>query len=192
MAKKFSEQEKEYITARLIQECESMWGRFGYKKTNVNELCQKVGIAKGTFYLFFDSKEQLFLEVLNQRLKRQKDAMLKELEKSPNNAGFRRGLIATYPMSLDENWFENFNGPEFRLLIARLPEGTEEFLLNQGDFWLKEVVEKYQLKFKIDKNLFLTTIQSAHSVAAQRDDFGEDTEKIIETLINALFEAYAL
>ncbi|WKK93583.1 TetR/AcrR family transcriptional regulator [Clostridioides difficile] len=31
-------------------------------KTNIDELCSKSGIAKGSFYTFFDSKEKLFLK----------------------------------------------------------------------------------------------------------------------------------
>ncbi len=65
MAKSFTEIEKDNIRKRLISECEINWSKYGYKKTNIDELCSKSGIAKGSFYTFFDSKEKLFFEVLN-------------------------------------------------------------------------------------------------------------------------------
>lgn len=53
MAKSFTEIEKDNIRKRLISECEINWSKYGYKKTNIDELCSKSGIAKGSFYTFF-------------------------------------------------------------------------------------------------------------------------------------------
>ncbi len=42
-------------------------GRFaeqGYHPTSVSEIVQGLGVGKGVFYWYFDSKEQLFLEIL--------------------------------------------------------------------------------------------------------------------------------
>ena len=35
----------------------------GYKETNVSEIANMAGIGVGTFYNYYSSKEQLFLEV---------------------------------------------------------------------------------------------------------------------------------
>lgn len=37
----------------------------GYFNSKVAEIVEAVGIAKGTFYLYFDSKKDLFLEMIN-------------------------------------------------------------------------------------------------------------------------------
>ena len=45
----------------------------GYKDTNVSEIAKKAGIAVGSFYKYYTSKEELFLEVYideNERLKK--------------------------------------------------------------------------------------------------------------------------
>src|SRR4051794_22018200 len=42
-------------------------GRFaeqGYHPTSVSEIVSGLGVGKGVFYWYFDSKEQLFLEIL--------------------------------------------------------------------------------------------------------------------------------
>ena len=36
----------------------------GYHPTSVSEIVQGLGVGKGVFYWYFDSKEQLFLEIL--------------------------------------------------------------------------------------------------------------------------------
>lgn len=37
----------------------------GYEKTSVDEIISKAGIAKGTYYYYFESKEQTLEEVIN-------------------------------------------------------------------------------------------------------------------------------
>ena len=64
MARSFTELEKENIKKGLQDACKRSWTQYGYKKTSVDELCREAGISKGAFYLFFESKEALFCEVL--------------------------------------------------------------------------------------------------------------------------------
>jgi AcrR family transcriptional regulator len=63
MPKAFSEQEKRYIRERLLEQGSKQFSRHGLKKTSVEELASSAGISKAAFYLFFASKEALFLEV---------------------------------------------------------------------------------------------------------------------------------
>lgn len=65
MARSFTQTEKDNIRSKLIDECEKSWATYGYKKTSIDELCSKVGISKGAFYAFFESKEHLFCRVLD-------------------------------------------------------------------------------------------------------------------------------
>ncbi len=41
-----------------------LFARYGLKKTTIADLTDPVGIANGTFYQFFDSKERLYLDVV--------------------------------------------------------------------------------------------------------------------------------
>lgn len=60
----FTDLEKENIKRRSINSCEKKWSKFGYRKTKVEELCIEAGISKGAFYKFYNSKEELFLDVM--------------------------------------------------------------------------------------------------------------------------------
>jgi len=64
MPKTFTDSEREYIKKRLMEEAENCLKLYGLRKTTVDELVKRVKIPKGTFYLFFESKEILFYEVL--------------------------------------------------------------------------------------------------------------------------------
>ena len=64
MPRAFTEQEKDRIHRRLVSAGQELFTAYGLKRTSVAELARSAGISKGAFYLFFDSKEALFMEVL--------------------------------------------------------------------------------------------------------------------------------
>ena len=67
MAVAFTGEERERITARLLDTAERLFAAQGLKKTSLEELATPAGIAKGSFYAFFDSKETLYKEVMIRR-----------------------------------------------------------------------------------------------------------------------------
>ncbi|RLE27205.1 TetR/AcrR family transcriptional regulator, partial [Candidatus Acetothermia bacterium] len=64
MPRAFTDAERERIRERLLAVGRELFARYGLRKTTVEELARASGIAKGTFYLFFPSKEALYAEVL--------------------------------------------------------------------------------------------------------------------------------
>ena len=64
MARAFTEEEKAHIQQRLLELGRTLFLSQGLKKTSLEDLTQPLGIAKSTFYLFFESKEDLYLELL--------------------------------------------------------------------------------------------------------------------------------
>lgn len=63
MPKLYSDEEKKNIIAKLKKEANTLMQEKGVKKTTVDELVKRVGIPKGSFYLFYPSKEMLLFEV---------------------------------------------------------------------------------------------------------------------------------
>lgn len=63
MPKGFDEEERARIQERLLAVGKEHFRRFGLRRTNIGELAAAAGIGKGSFYLFFPSKEALFLAV---------------------------------------------------------------------------------------------------------------------------------
>lgn len=66
MATAFTESEKEQIRKKLMEAAEECLGKYGVKKTTVDQLVQMAGISKGAYYQFFPSKEILFFKVLEE------------------------------------------------------------------------------------------------------------------------------
>jgi len=63
MPKHFSEEEKRLIRDRLISAGLELFEKYGISKTNISDITDLVGISKGSFYAFFSSKGDLFMEV---------------------------------------------------------------------------------------------------------------------------------
>ncbi|MCP4752911.1 MAG: TetR/AcrR family transcriptional regulator [Proteobacteria bacterium] len=46
---------------RILESAKEFFFRYGFKKTNVEEIAQAAGVGKGTIYNYFQSKEDLFV-----------------------------------------------------------------------------------------------------------------------------------
>ncbi len=49
---------------RILDNASELFAAKGYHGTTIDEIVQATGIAKGTFYIYFDSKEELLVEVI--------------------------------------------------------------------------------------------------------------------------------
>jgi len=76
MPKPFSAAQKETIREKLMEAGRTCFLRFGLKKTTIEDLVKPAGIAKASFYLFFDSKESLYLEILLQEIPEMMERMM--------------------------------------------------------------------------------------------------------------------
>ena len=84
MGKGFKENEKEIIKEKLKKAAEEALVKTGIRKTSVDKLVSKVGISKGAFYLFYESKESLFFEVIASFHDKLQNDFMEILEKSKN------------------------------------------------------------------------------------------------------------
>ena len=75
MPRAFTAVEKETIREKLMEAGRACFLRYGLKKTTIEDLVKPAGIAKASFYLFFDTKESLFVEIFMEEM----PAMLERL-----------------------------------------------------------------------------------------------------------------
>jgi AcrR family transcriptional regulator len=48
---------------KLVRAAARLWSEQGYDETTVEEICAAAGVGRTTYYLYFESKEQLLLEL---------------------------------------------------------------------------------------------------------------------------------
>ncbi|MGF7145962.1 AcrR family transcriptional regulator [Anaerotaenia torta] len=76
---RFSENEKERISDKLLTEGERLFTIHGIKKVTIDDLTEAVGIAKASFYTFYESKEYLYLDIvqnIQQKIFKELDTIL--------------------------------------------------------------------------------------------------------------------
>src|SRR5690625_3029919 len=57
---------KQYMNDLLIEHGKELFRKYGLKKTTISDITKKVGIATGTFYNYYESKEELYFDILEQ------------------------------------------------------------------------------------------------------------------------------
>ncbi len=58
--------ERQARRAQVLRHAKRIFARKGYHRTNVADIIARAGIARGTFYLYFQNKKDLFEELLEQ------------------------------------------------------------------------------------------------------------------------------
>ena len=96
MPRKFTEDEREQVRARILEAGKELFARYGAGKTTMDEVARAAGIGKGTVYLFFPSKEDLLFELIRREYG-VRDALLERLEQEDalTAATFRAELEKT-------------------------------------------------------------------------------------------------
>ena len=122
MARSFSEREKDNIKKSLQEACKQSWTQYGYKKTSVDDLCKQVGISKGAFYIFFESKEALFCEVLCFVQEQICNAASEVIEKRKDKYGVAEALKLIYQEYDKNNFLYDSDSTDFTILMNKLSE----------------------------------------------------------------------
>jgi len=146
MPRGFTEHEKELIRKRLLKEGYKQFSAYGLKKTNIEELAEAAKISKGAFYLFYESKEALFMDVAEWAEQRYRHEILAAIDlpgPSPRArlfAVFKKAfaLLKTIPI------LQFFTGSDYDLLFRRIPaEKLQEHLASDRVFF-EELITRCQ------------------------------------------------
>lgn len=128
----FTDEELEHIRSALIQAGIRLSKELGLQKMSVEKLTAAVGIAKGSFYMFFGSKEDFILEVAEYTGAQTQKMLLSRLNG-------RRKMSAHEFME----FFSEYLHSDFDLMNGLT---VEDF------FWLKKHIKK-QVLFNPDEQI---------------------------------------
>lgn len=66
----------------IIRAAANLFSKKSYHDVTMDDIAEKVGVAKGTIYLYFDSKEKLYLEIMEETYEEIESILEKETAKS--------------------------------------------------------------------------------------------------------------
>ncbi len=138
MPKTFNDDEREYIRRRIKEEAMNCMQQYGVKKTTVDELVRRVNIPKGTFYLFYKSKELALFDALKEIDKAMHNEMNVQAVTMANEIDTDKltDFIMTFYQKGDElGIFDIISDGGLEILFRKLPRDLVEQHLNedQGD-----------------------------------------------------------
>lgn len=192
MARSFTEREKENIKRSLQRICKQSWTQYGYKKTSVDDLCRQAGISKGAFYLFFESKEALFCEVLCSVQEQIYDMASKVLEEHRDKYGVAEALKLIYREYDKNNFLYDANSTDFTVLMNRLSEEQAKKIEESNRRSQQLFLDQLYLKFMIDADLAISIIYSLIMNIRNKDilpyDHLETFDFMVDHLIDSLYE----
>lgn len=188
MPKGFTYEEKEIITEKLMKECKLNWQKYGYKKTSIDNLCQDIGISKGSFYSFFESKEALFYQVFKETLDQLYSIVEERISQKQNKYGVADALKEIYLEYSKSSFMYDVNNPDFLSFYNKLNKEQRLELTDKSYLGAKIMLHKPFLSLKIEENLAISLLFAMLSSVSQKDDMLCEGTKVFEFMIDHLID----
>ncbi len=187
----FNDGTREKMRIQLLETGFASIKLHGLKKTSVTDVANSAGIASGTFYKFFDSKEEFVYQIVVYKRGKIKE-YFRELAKNGrlDKEAFRK--VLTKVTLEDNNLFDHLDEREMKMLTARWPEEywkndsndemTAEWLLNSLDGVRRDI------NMKVFVNLFKSLSLIRYGRSKMYEEQYEETIGIyIDAIIRYVF-----
>ena len=180
MAKHFTSSEKSAIQEELLEKGKDLFSRYGLKKTTISDLTSAVGIAKGTFYHFFDSKEILYFEIFLREERRLQKLAIQTLQdiNTITPEKFQKFLFESIIM-VDKNPILKvlFRTDDYEHLLRKLPSSYLEEHTREDNEVLSPLFKQWQregILIDRDPDKIVGIIRAIMLLTMHKSELGED------------------
>jgi AcrR family transcriptional regulator len=194
MGKAFSEAEKVLINAKIKSKGAELFAKFGLKKTTVDDIAKETGIGRGTFYLFYESKEDFFLGLIEETERRVKDDIILKILSSTTPIGetFKEFIKDAFLILEKNPLLRNIlgNKEEFEFLLRTLPPQRLHSFLNHDNQIVLEVLavlEEKGITLPIKSLTFSGMLRGVYLLSLHKNLIGVEVyPEIIEFLADSV------
>ncbi len=152
MPKHFDSIQREIIHQKLLLAGQDCWARFGIQRTRVEDLTRAAGIAKGTFYAFYPSKELLFLEILESSHNAIKMHLIESLSSQTGSPSqrFVDAMMQTFRETKNHPWLVRLlkDKDEYTHLVRNLPSERVDLHIGSDDHDTEQLLAAFGLKLE--------------------------------------------
>lgn len=178
MPKSYTEQEREYIKKRLKEEAAKCLAQYGVRRTTVDEIVKRVNIPKGTFYLFYKSKELLLFDVIQE----QQEIVNRKLYQAISDIADRSFsaekltdvIFEFYKMTEKMLILKLLDLGEVELLARKLPrEIVEEHMQDDTDT-IEKMLALLPVKKEVDIKVISAAFHAIYFATLHKAEIGEE------------------
>jgi len=197
MPKAFTQLEKEWIGKRLLEQGYKQFSAYGLKKTNIEELAEAAGISKGAFYLFYESKEALFMDVVEQAEKRFRQEVLAAIDLPGPSPRARLFAVLRKAFTLWKTIpvLQFFTRNDYDLIFRRIPEAKIQEHLSSDRIFIEELVtrcRKAGIPIQVQAEQISGLLYALFLYSLHEDDFGPNNFSGTLDLLVELVAAFCL
>jgi AcrR family transcriptional regulator len=201
MPKPFSESERQAIQKRLMEEAKTCLSQYGMRKTTVDELVRRVNIPKGTFYLFYPSKELLFFDVfctLHDELQATLLKWIDELGGNINADTVTELLFRLYKMTDSTFIYSFIASGDLELLVRKLPPEITAAHIERDDFGMERLLSLLPgVHTEGNIKMFSAVLRAVFCTMLHKKEIGEEVfddviRVMLRGVIRELFEGKIL
>jgi AcrR family transcriptional regulator len=178
MPKAWNEREKELVRKAMYEEGRKLFEKYGLRKTTVDEIVRAARISKGSFYLFFDSKEELYFDILEKAELEFKEKLFSEVftPGKTRRESFRRFLAQMFELLTTMPIYRQLSSSDYDYLLRKLPENAlKKHMKHDQDEtarYFQHWMEQGWMR-KVDMAGLNGLLLSLIYFILHRDDFGE-------------------
>jgi AcrR family transcriptional regulator len=126
----------------IIRVAANLFSQKSYHDVTMDQIAEKVGVAKGTIYLYFESKENLYLEILEETYEEIESILEKEIaKKDPAPQKLKKMLMLIFKFYLENLDVLRILSRDETHLIREHYEFTEHWRVKGVRFYQK-ILEK--------------------------------------------------
>ena len=178
LPKAYSDQEKEYIRKRLKEEAAKCLAQYGIKRTTVDEIVHRVKIPKGSFYLFYQSKEMLLFEVILEQHDLIEEKLWKEISTiAPQDFNAEKLtdiIVGFYQMAGEMPILKLLNSGEIELLARKLPPQVLEEHLGHDNAMVDRLFASFPIKNNVDTRALSAAFRAIYFSTLHKEEIGEE------------------
>lgn len=160
-----------------------------FHDVTMDEIAEEVGVAKGTLYLYFSSKEKLYLEILESSFEAIESILHKEVEKNdPAPKKLKKVLTIIFSFYMENKKVLKILGRDETHLIREHFELTERWRLNRISLYEKIIKKGIREGSFKDQNIKLSALILYGSIGAVMSfhDLTQPPEKIADSVFTQL------
>lgn len=191
MPKCFSDQEREYIRKRLKEEAAASMGQYGIRRTTVDEIVKRVNIPKGTFYLFYKSKELLLFDVILEQheiISRELYQAISDIANTELSAEKITDVIFEFYKKTESMLIlKLLDAGEVELLVRKLPQEVVAEHLQEDTDTIGKMFALLPVKKEADIKVISAAFHAIYYATLHKTEIGEEQyDQALRTLIHGV------